>query len=126
MSISLLLFYKRNTKIRLGSLELRIESGRFSRLRLEIKERLCLVWQDSNTAKGLESCIETDFHFIFICSFYQNLRTTWLASLVKQDNFFDLSEGQKLSLILNQPENVKSTAQFVISAYHLRGKVINK
>ena len=42
-------FYQRKefAKLRLGSLELRIETGRFSRPRLEIHERLCLICSES-------------------------------------------------------------------------------
>ena len=117
---------KHLAKIRLGSLEIRIESGRFSRPRLEIYQRLCLVCRDSNVSLGLEPCVETEFHFVFICSKYNTLRNSWLENLVKPENFVNLDEGSKLGIVLNLPENVKSTAQFIISAYNMRSKLLYK
>ena len=114
------------SKIRLGSLELRIETGRFSRPRLEVHERLCLPCKTSNLAAGCEPNIETEYHFIFVCSCYDDLRTSWLFKLVKPDNFEDLDDGEKLSIVLNEPENIKSTAQFIIDAYNKRSKLVNK
>ena len=113
-------------KIRLGSLELRIESGRFSRPRLEVHDRLCLACKPNNLAAGREPDVETEYHFIFICSCYNDLRNSWLQTLVKPDNFDAINEGEKLSIVLNVPENVKSTAQFIIDAYHIRSKIVNK
>ena len=113
-------------KIRLGSLELRIESGRFSRPRLEVHDRLCLACKPNNLAAGREPDVETEYHFIFICSCYNDLRTSWLQKLVKPDNFDTINEGEKLCIVLNAPENVKSTAQFIIDAYHMRNKIVNK
>ena len=117
---------KHLSKIRLGSLELRIESGRFSRPRLEINERICLICRDANLSLDLEPQIETEAHFLFFCDYYKNLRNTWLADLVKPENFVNLDEGLKLSIVLNVPENVKKTAQFIINAYNLRSKKLNK
>ena len=117
---------KHLSKLRLGSLELRIESGRFSRPRLEINERICLVCRDNNLRLDLEPQIETEVHFLFICSHYTTLRDTWLESLIKPATFENLDEGSKLSIVLNVPENVKKTAQFIISDYNMRSKILNK
>ena len=117
---------KHLSKLRLGSLELRIESGRFSRPRLEIHERVCLVCRDTNLGLYLQPEIETEAHFLFFCVHYNNLRNTWLAHLVKPENFQNLDEGSKLSIVLNAPENVKKTAQFIINAYNMRSKKLNK
>ena len=117
---------KHLSKIRLGSLELRIESGRFSRPRLEINERICLICRDTNLGLDLEPQIETEAHFLFFCDYYNNLRNTLLTDLVKPENFGNLDEGSKLSIVLNVPENVKKTAQFIINAYNMRSKKLNK
>ena len=113
-------------KIRLGSLELRIESGRFSRPRLQVHERVCLLCRDTNQADGQEPRVETEFHFIFTCSHYNTLRLSWMEGLVKPGDFDGLSDGEKLSVALNNAENVKSTAQFITRAYSMRSKVLNK
>ena len=117
---------KQIAKIRLGSLAIRIESGRFSRPRLEIHQRICLLCRDTNISEGLEPCVETEYHFVYVCSKYNNLRNSWLADLVKPDNFENLDQGSKLGIALNLPENIKPTAQFIISAYNMRSKIINK
>ena len=117
---------KHIAKIRLGSLELRIESGRFSRPRLEVHERICLVCKDQNLSLGLDPCVETEFHFIFTCSKYNNLRNNWQENLVKPENFANMDEGSKLGIVLNMAENVKTTAQFIIDAYSMRSKSLNK
>ena len=117
---------KHLSKLRLGSLELRIESGRFSRPRLEINERICLVCRDNNLRLDLDPQVETEAHFLFLCAHYSNLRDTWLESVIKPANFENLDEGSKLSIVLNVPENVKKTAQFIIDAYNMRSKMLNK
>ena len=117
---------KHLAKIRLGSLELRIETRRFSRPSLEIHERLCLVCHDSNLASGLNPCVESEFHFLFLCSKYTYLRDIWLSKLTKPSNFNDLDEGLKLDIVLNWAENVKFTAQYIIDAFNVRSKIVNK
>ena len=115
---------KQIAKIRLGSLAIRIESGRFSRPCLEIHQRICLVCRDNNISEVLEPFVETEYHFV--CSKYSNLRNSLFENLVKPENFENLDQGSKLGIALNLPENVKSTSQFIISAYNMRSKVINK
>ena len=109
-------------KIRLGSLELRIESGRFCRPRLEIHERTCQVCEiETESAE-----IETEFHFLFLCNRYVQLRRAWMAKLKLPENFTDLPDHEKLDIVFNEPDNVKPTARFIIDAYSMRGKLIYK
>ena len=121
-------FFQRKAlaKIRLGSLELRIESGRFSRPGLQVHERVCLLCRDSRQADGLVPSVETEFHFIFACTHFNTLRSSWLETLVKPENFNNLSDGEKLGLALNEAQNIKPTAQFITRAYSMRSKVLNK
>ena len=49
-----------------------------------------------------------------MCSKYSNLRNKWI---VKPENFEHLDQESKLGIALNLPENVKTTSQFIISAY---------
>ena len=108
---------KHLAKIRLGSLGIRIESGRYSRPRLEVNQRLCEVCN--------ENFIENEFHFVYSCSKYKALREPWINNLVKPDNFVDLDEGSKLGVALNLSENVKSTARFIMDAFSMRGRILN-
>ena len=120
-------FFQRRAiaKLRLGSLELKIQTGRFSRPRLEINERFCAGCKDHYLSNNLEQQIETEYHFIFVCICYVNLRTTWLSKLTKPENFDYLNMGEKLSIVLNLPENIKSTGQFINDAFSMRNKIIN-
>ena len=107
-------------KIRLGSLELRIETGRFSRPILEEYQRTCLVCVDMN-----EHTVENETHFLLYCSLYQNLRDAWLTKLILPLDFHSLVDSEKLKYVFNDPVNVKMTSQFIIDAYNLGSKKLN-
>ena len=121
-------FYQRKqfAKLRLGSLELRIETGRFSRPRLEIHERLCLICSEKRSQNNLEPEIETEIHFLFSCDQLSTLRGKWFSIIQKPDNFNLLDEGEKLNIVLNMHENCKPTAQFITDAYCMRNKILNQ
>ena len=104
------------SKLRLGILPLRIETGSFSRPTLPESQRLCYCGSQE---------IESEAHLLFQCAKYDNLRQVWLNSLHIPENFIDLSLHEKFVLILNKPENIKQTAKFVVSAMDLRS-LINK
>ena len=104
-------------KIRLGSLGIRIESGRYSRPRLDVNQRLCEVCN--------ENFIEDEFHFVYVCGKYKAIRDPWINNLIKPDNFENLDEGSKLGVALNVGENVKSTARFIMDAFNMRSRIIN-
>ena len=70
--------------------------------------------------------METEYHFIYECSYYENIRLNWLQNMVKPDNFADLSEGEKLSIALNASVNIMSTAKFITTAYSMRSNKLNK
>ena len=59
------------------------------------------------------------------CSVYQTLRETWFKDLSAPVHFFELSDSEKLRIALNNPENVKTTATFLISALNMRSTKIN-
>ena len=70
--------------------------------------------------------IEDEFHVIFYCSMYNNLRIAWLNKIVTPPNFFNLENNEKLKIVLNSPENVKATAQFLIDICNVRSKLLFK
>ena len=121
-------FFQRKhiAKTRIGSLALRIESGRYSRPRLEVHERICPVCSDNKIQQGLEPEIEDETHYLFFCEQYDVLRASWFSKINKPENFHMLDEESKLSIVLNQPENCKQSAQFIADAYGLRSKLINR
>ena len=102
------------SKLRLGVLPLRIESGRY--LRPYLPEHECLCYCDSGS-------VETEYHALFDCSIYKNLREIWLKRLVKPGNFDNLSVGEKLKIVLNHPDNVRPTAQYIVSLMDHRSLV---
>ena len=120
-------------KLRLGSLEIRLETGRYNRPRLEEYQRTCLVCADMNehTVNNYidkivsSQSIEDEFHFLFICHLYKNLRDIWMSKLALPVNFDTLLNSEKLKIVLNDQSNVKLTSQFIIDAYNLRSKKLN-
>ena len=110
--------HKFMAKLRLSSLPLRLETGRYERPTLPEAARLCKVCSD-----GIS--IENESHFIFCCTSYWDIRQMWLARLKIPPNFGQLPLSDKLKLTLNAPENVKITAQFIIDAYNVRSKILN-
>ena len=110
------------SKTRLGSLPIRLETGRFSRPRLEEHLRICLVCDQG--AFGDQN-VENEHHYIFVCRAYENLRATWLSKLNLPENFGGLQDFEQLGIVLNKAENVKLTSQFLIDAYDMRSKILN-
>ena len=113
------------SKLRLGSLELKIETGRYSRPRLEISERICPICVESKLRDGLEPEIETEIHFLFFCEMYKSLRERWNQTLSKPENFENVDETTKLKLVLNDHITVKATAQFIVDAFNMRRQMLN-
>ena len=104
-------------KLRLGCLEIRIESGRYARPRLPEEERICQICHNPGQSP------ETELHFLFQCETYAEERTAWLSSLTKPENFATLLPDEKLKIVLNADQNVKKTAQYIIDIYDKRSKV---
>ena len=94
-----LTFVKRRSigKTRLGSLQIRLETGRFSRPVLEEHLRICLVCDQVNHGG-------------------QQI----------EKNVNNLEQCEQLSIVLNHPENVKPTSQILISAFDMRSQIINQ
>jgi hypothetical protein len=105
-------------QLRLSSLPIRLETGRYERPRLPEQARLCQICSDGVS-------VENEEHFIFICTCFHDIRQVWLTKLKIPQNFSQLPISDKLKLTCNEPENVKITAQFVIDAYNLRSRVIS-
>ena len=106
-------------KIRLGCLEIRLETGRYARPRLAEEARTCQACPNPN----LE--IENEEHFLFKCSTYQTERLAWLEKLNVPNNFLLLSQNSKLDLVLNNHHNVKTTAQYIINIFDKRSKIVS-
>ena len=94
------------SKLRLGVLPLRIETGRYLRPLVPEHQRTCYCTSGQ---------VESEYYVLFQCQMYRNLREAWLNKLVKPENFDNLTPQEKLKTVLNMSENVKHTAQFLLS-----------
>ena len=94
------------SKLRLGILPLCIETGRYLRPIVPEHQRTCYC----NSGQ-----VESEYYVLFQCQMYRHLREAWLNKLVKPDNFDNTTPQEKLKTVLNRPENVKHTAQFILS-----------
>ena len=82
------------------------------------------------------------FLFIYIYMFYQTIVSSSSETVqpcnriedrevrVAQDrwagNFHELDMVEKMKLVLNEEQHIKSTAQYIINAYDLRSKIVNR
>ena len=76
-----------------------------------------------------DSCLEqalpeSESHFLLFCPAYSRLRQDWLSKLELPENFELFSPEKKLCTLINDANNVKQTAQYIIDAYNLRSKII--
>ena len=113
-------------KLRLGCIPLRLETGRYSIPRLPERERKCLVCRNHETMldPSVTESIENEAHYLFQCAAYGNEREVWFGKMTLPDNFDALDFQQKFMLVLNHPENVKPTANFILNAYNIRNQII--
>ena len=99
------------SKIRLGVLQLRLETGRYERPKKPANERIC------KQCSLLE--VEDEAHFLLDCPRHSLLRRKLLEQIC-DENFEMLNVTEKLKFLLNNPSIVKQTAQFIIDAYDNR------
>ena len=99
-------------KLRLGVLTLRIETGRFVRPRLPAEERLCLICNSGE--------VEDETHFLLRCAEYSIERQNLFEKLLDPISFNLLSDKDKLNMLLNGSDMVKSTAQFIVDSFDKR------
>ena len=105
--------------MRLGCLELRLETGRWARPRLAEEARLCQVCENP------DEIVENEYHFLFQCPEYKNEREIWIKKLEIPANFTNLPQMEQFHLVLNHPSNVKYTAQYIIVIFDIRSKILS-
>ena len=106
------------SKFCVSCLELQICTGRY--MRLPEAERVCKV-SDSCTA---ESLVESEFHFLLACPAYLDIRQAWLSKLDLPENFDQFTNDNKLRILINEINNVKPTAQFIVEAFNMRSRLL--
>ena len=109
---------KQLSKFCLSCLELRICTDRY--MHLPEPERVCKV-SDICTAR---SEVESECHFLLICPAYHELRQAWLSKLDLPENFNSLIDDQKLIMLINDENKVKSTSQFIVDAFNMRSRIL--
>ena len=112
-------------KCRLGCLQIRLETGRFSRPILPENERICQVCIKGDPLYLYKNEIESEIHVLFQCNRYKELRYKWLKNLTLPPDFNLLNYYGKLDIVLNHEKNVKMTAQYLIDLMDVRSKVFS-
>ena len=106
-------------KLRLGCLELKIETGRFSRPIIPAEQRFCEVCDNT------EGYVEDEYHFMIECERYNDERANWLSSLPVAPNIQEADRSEILKVILNESSNLKPTAQYLIKCFDVRSNIIS-
>ena len=92
-------------------LPLHIETGRYRNLKVE--ERLCKVC-DSHA-------IESEFHFVFDCPAYSQLRLVFYNWIIKTyTNFLSLSLAERLKIMLTDKRVILKSALYIQNCFLLR------
>ena len=99
------------SKLRLGVLPLRVETGRYEFPRIEYINRIC-----KQCAIGE---VEDEEHFLLRCSKH-NARRIALLSEVNITDFGQWDSKQKLVYLLNNPDILKTTARFIVDSFEAR------
>ena len=68
--------------------------------------------------------IENEAHYLFQCAAYGNEREVWYGKMSLPENFEALDFQNKFKIVLNIPENIKPTANFILNSYNIRSKII--
>ena len=99
-------------KLRLGILPLRLESGRYERPQLNASNRVC--------KQCLLGEVENEEHFMLKCPKHSFRRNLLFSSIKNLDIFTSMNNLDKLKFLLNDPDIVKSSSQFIIDSFHSR------
>jgi hypothetical protein len=96
-------------QFRTGILPLRIETGRYSREK-EI-QRICIFCNNDK--------IENEFHFLFECMLYDNVRKTFFKEIaITNTEFCTMNHESKINTLFDL--HMRPTAQFILKCYNIR------
>ena len=102
-------------KFRSGILQLRVETGRYTQLKLE--DRTCQI---CNTV-----AIEDEFHFLCVCPKYNNLRDSLFQAAARKDIAFnDMSPHVKFVFLMSKCSN--DVLKFLKKAWEHRKDALYK
>ena len=97
-------------QFRCGILPIKVETGRFTQIPQEF--RLCILC-DSNS-------VEDERHFLFECSFYEDIRNTFFHTVENLHSEFNTLNYENRFKLLMSIDVVKLTANFVYTIYKKR------
>jgi hypothetical protein len=104
-------------KLRSSTLPLRIETGRFERL--DINDRHCKF------CNANPPCIETEYHFLFECSRYENERMHLYNHVLQYcPNFLNSEISVKWDIILNDKRILTKTGHYINEAMEVRNQIV--
>ena len=104
-------------KLTTSCLELRVCTGRY--VQLPEEDRVCEVTRECKADKR----VENEYHYLFYCSAYAAIREQWLESATLGDDFHQLSDVEKVKVVINMT-NVKLTAQYIVDAFNQRLRIL--
>ena len=113
---------KRLSQLRLGVLPLRIETDRFSRVKVDAKNRFCRQPLCKNSIVSSHSDqleVENEFHFLMYCNQYADLRSV-LFSKLSCPQFDQMNDQNKFCYMLTCPLVARIVGQFIIDAFDSR------
>ena len=92
--------------------------GRFERI--DINERVCKF------CNVIPQCVESEYHFMFECARYINLRVVFLNHVLSfYPNFANFEISQKWDVVLMNDKNViAKTGHYICNAMELRNSII--
>lgn len=105
------------TQLRCGILPLHIETGRYGPKPLTPQERICNLCQNEP---------ETEFHFLFKCDSYSQLRYELYSSIeLIIPEFKELCDTDKFNIMMKDNDNViKKCAIFIVNCYKKRTELL--
>ena len=113
---------KRLSQLRLGVLPLRIETDRYSRVKIDAKNRFCRQPKCKNnctTTPPSKFDVENEYHFLMCCKQYDHLRSV-LFSKLSCPQFDQMNDQNKFCYMLTCPSVARCVGQFIVDAFDAR------
>ena len=113
---------KRLSQLRLGVLPLRIETDRYSRVKIDAKNRFCRQPKCKNncaTTPPSKFDVENEYHFLMCCKQYDHLHSV-LFSKLSCPQFDQMNDQNKFCYMLTCPSVARCVGQFIVDAFDAR------
>ena len=109
------------TKFRLSSHKLVIETGRYSKPKTPVQQKLCVLCNRNE--------IETEKHLFLKCSLYSKLRTDFFHIVDSQIHFVNPNSSEYIYALLSiqtTSSSIYSTSKFIHMCFQLRESTIQE